>query len=133
VCLFTKNGVLMRKWRSPDVSIEDEWAVTHQIVILKSYRQKILSIALETPLSGHMGMNKTCQKIPNHFYWPSLRKDVAEFCKLCHPCQMVVKPNQTKAPLQHIPAVHKSSAYHPQSQGALERWHQTLKTMMKIY
>ena len=28
---------------------------------------------------------------------------------------------------------HKSSAYHPQSQGALERWHQTLKTMMKIY
>ena len=28
---------------------------------------------------------------------------------------------------------YKSSAYHPQSQGALERWHQTLKTMMKIY
>ena len=26
-----------------------------------------------------------------------------------------------------------SSAFHPQSQGALERWHQTLKTMMKIY
>ena len=28
---------------------------------------------------------------------------------------------------------YKSTAYHPQSQGALERWHQTLKTMMKIY
>ena len=28
---------------------------------------------------------------------------------------------------------YKSSAYHPQSQGALERWHQTLKTMMGIY
>ena len=28
---------------------------------------------------------------------------------------------------------YKSSAYHPQSQGALERWHQTLKTMMRIY
>ena len=26
-----------------------------------------------------------------------------------------------------------SSAYHPQSQGALERYHQTLKTMMKAY
>ena len=26
-----------------------------------------------------------------------------------------------------------SSAFHPQSQGALEPWHQTLKTMMKIY
>lgn len=28
---------------------------------------------------------------------------------------------------------YKSSAYHPQSQGALEQWHQTLKTMMRIY
>ncbi|XP_072182296.1 uncharacterized protein [Diadema setosum] len=27
----------------------------------------------------------------------------------------------------------KSSAYHPQSQGALERYHQTLKTMLKVY
>ena len=28
---------------------------------------------------------------------------------------------------------HNSSAYHPESQGALERFHQTLKTMMKSY
>ena len=27
----------------------------------------------------------------------------------------------------------KSSAYHPQSQGSIERFHQTLKTMMRIY
>lgn len=26
-----------------------------------------------------------------------------------------------------------SSAYHPQSQGALERFHQTLKTMIRTY
>ena len=28
---------------------------------------------------------------------------------------------------------HRSSAYHPQSQGAIERFHQTLKTMMRSY
>ena len=28
---------------------------------------------------------------------------------------------------------YRSSAYHPQSQGVLERWHQTLKNMMRIY
>ena len=81
----------MRKWRPPDVSVEDEWAVKHQIVIPKSYRQEILSMAHETPLAGHMGINKTSQKILNHFYWPSLRKDVVEFCKSCHACQMVGK------------------------------------------
>lgn len=215
----------MRKWRPPDVSVEDEWAVKLQIVVPKSYRQDILSMAHETPLAGHMGITKTRQKILNHFYWPSLRKDVVEFCKSCHACQIVGKPNQTipKAPLQPIPAVqepfsriiidcvgplpktrsgnqylltimcastrfpeaiplrnikaktivkaltkfftlvglpssiqsdqgsnfmsgvfqqvmhelgitqYRSSAYRPQSPGALERWHQTLKTMMRIY
>ena len=59
VCLFTKNGVLMWKWRPPNVSVEDEWAVKHQIVVPKSYRQEILRMAHETPLSGHMGVNKT--------------------------------------------------------------------------
>ena len=224
-CFFTKNGVLMRKWRPPDIPAEDEWAVKYQIVVPKSYRQEILSLAHETPLAGHMGINKTYEKILNHFYWPNVRKDVAEFCRSCHACQMVGKPNQTipKAPLKPIPAVeepfsriivdcvgplpktrsgnqylltimcatsrfpeaiplrnikaktivkaltkfftlvglpssiqsdqgsnfmsgvfqqvmyelgitqYKSSAYHPQSQGALERWHQTLKNMMRIY
>ena len=28
---------------------------------------------------------------------------------------------------------YKSSAYHPQSQGALKQWYETLKTMMRIY
>ena len=28
---------------------------------------------------------------------------------------------------------HKSSAYHPQLQGAIKRFHQTLKTMMRSY
>ncbi len=31
--------------------------------------------------------------------------------------------------IQHV----VSSAYHPESQGALERFHQTLKTMLKTY
>lgn len=225
VCFFTKNGVLMRKWRPPNVSADDEWAVKYQIVVPKVYRPEILSMAHETPLAGHMGVNKTQQRILNHFYWPNLRKDVAEFCRSCHACQVVGKPNQTipKAPLQPIPAIkepfshiivdcvgplpktksgnqylltimcastrfpeaiplrnikartivkaltkffslvglpnsiqsdqgsnfmsgifqqvmnelgirqYKSSAYHPESQGALERWHQTLKNMMRIY
>ena len=28
---------------------------------------------------------------------------------------------------------YKSTAYHPESQGTLERFHQTLKNMMRIY
>lgn len=37
----------------------------------------------------------------------NVRKDVAEFRRSCHACQMVEKPNQTipKVPLKPIPAV----------------------------
>ena len=106
VCFYTKNDVLMRKWRPSDVPADDEWAVKHQIVVPSSYRPHILSLAHDTPMSGHLGINKTYQRILEHFYWPNLRKDVVEFCRSCHTCQMVGKPNQTlpKAPLQPIPA-----------------------------
>ena len=225
VCYYVKNGILMRKWRPPDVSAEDEWTVNHQIVIPRVYRPEILNLAHETPMSGHLGVNKTYHKILNHFYWPGLKSDVSQHCKSCHTCQMVGKPNQTipKAQLQPIPAFdepfsrviidcvgplpktkkgceylltimcastrfpeaiplrnikaktivnalvkfftfvglpksiqsdqgsnfmsgifqqvmyelgikqYKSSAYHPESQGALERFHQTLKNMIRSY
>ena len=54
----------MRKWRSP---AGDEWAVNHHFVVPKIYRSEILSLAHETPLSGHLGVNKTYHKILNHF------------------------------------------------------------------
>lgn len=38
------------------------------------------------------------------------------------------------ATMKNLSITHQvSSAYHPESQGALERWHQTLKTMLKKY
>ena len=215
----------MRKWRSPEVSADDEWAVNHQIVVPKIYRSEILSLAHETPMSGHLGVNKTYHKILNHFYWPGLKTDVSNYCRSCHTCQVVGKPNQVipKAGLQPIPAFdepfsriiidcvgplpktksgneylltvmcastrfpeaiplrniktktivkalvkfftfvglpksvqfdqgsnfmsgifqqvmhelgikqYRSSAYHPESQGALERFHQTLKNMIRSY
>ena len=106
ICFYIKNGVLMRKWRSPEIPADDEWAVNHQIVVPKIYRSEILSLAHETPMSGHLGVNKTYHKILNHFYWPGLKSDVSNYCRSCHTCQVVGKPNQVipKAGLQPIPA-----------------------------
>ena len=49
VCYYVKNGILMRKWRPPDVSAEDEWTVNHQIVIPRVYRPEILNLAHVRP------------------------------------------------------------------------------------
>ena len=225
VCYYVKAGVLMRKWRPPDCEVSDEWRIMHQVVVPLVYREEILSLAHDTLLAGHLGVNKTYNKVMTHFYWPGLQKDVRQYCKTCHTCQMVGKPNQNipKAPLQPIPAFeepfsrvlidcvgplprtktgneylltimctstrfpeaiplrnikaktickalihfftlvglpkaiqsdqgsnfmsgifqqvmhelqitqYRSSAYHPESQGALERFHQTLKNMLRAY
>ena len=57
ICFYIKNGILMRKWRSSEIPADDEWAVNHQIVVPKIYRSEILSLAHETPMSGHLGVN----------------------------------------------------------------------------
>ena len=103
---YIKSGILMRKWHSPEVPTDDEWTVNHQIVVPKIYRSEILSLVHETPMSGHLGVNKTYLKILNHFYWPGLKADVSNYCKSCQTCQVVDKPNQVipKAGLQPIPA-----------------------------
>ena len=104
MCYYIKNGILMRIWRPFDVPADDEWAVHHQIVVSKSYRHEMLSIAHESPMSGHLGINKNYHKIINHFYRPGLKSDVPKYCRTFHTCQMVGKPNQTipKTQLQPI-------------------------------
>uniref|UniRef100_A0A9J8CV35 Gypsy retrotransposon integrase-like protein 1 n=1 Tax=Cyprinus carpio carpio TaxID=630221 RepID=A0A9J8CV35_CYPCA len=222
---FVSDGVLMRKWTDPKISREDDWSSVFQVVVPEVYRSDILYLAHDHCLSGHLGVRKTLDRVLRHFYWPGVRSDVAQYCRSCHVCQVVGKPNQSipAAPLHPIPAIGEpfehvlidcvgplprtksgnqylltimcattrfpeavplrkitapaiskalikfftvfglprvvqsdqgsnfmsrlfsqllkqfsiqhnvSSAYHPESQGALERFHQTLKTMLKTY
>ena len=59
VCYYIKNDILLRKWRPPDVSADDEWTVNHQIVVPRAYRPEIFNLAHETPMPGHLGVNKS--------------------------------------------------------------------------
>ena len=78
---YVRNGVLMRKWRPPNVPASEEWSVVHQIVVPKVYQSEILKLAHESSMGGHLGINKTYSKITKHLYWPQIRHCVAEFCK----------------------------------------------------
>ena len=224
-CFYLQNGILMRKAKPKYKNFNDETKEMHQILTPECCKQDILRMAHDLPFAGHMGVNKTYSRILPYFYWPGLKKDVVNYCKSCHACQMVGKPNQLipVAELKPIPAFEEpfshimidcvgplpktkaghqylltimcsstrfpeaiplrtittekvvdaltqfftryglprvvqsdqgtnftstmfeqvmkklgichrlSSAYHPQSQGALERFHQTLKSMLRKY
>uniref|UniRef100_A0A8C6KSI9 Gypsy retrotransposon integrase-like protein 1 n=1 Tax=Nothobranchius furzeri TaxID=105023 RepID=A0A8C6KSI9_NOTFU len=221
---FLRNDVLMRFWNNPAAK-GAPWGTFNQIVIPTRYRNKVVSLAHESQWAGHLGIRKMYQIILEHFFWPGMKRDVAEYCKRCHVCQISGKPNQLPAPASlhpihvignpfdtivvdcvvplprsksgkkylltimctstHFPEVFPlstitaktvtriltqyfslfglprvlqtdqgtnfkselfrkvaqtlgihhvvSSAYHLESQGALERWHQTFKSMLKKY
>ena len=220
-----KDDILMRKWSPTECGNSEKGETVYQIVVPTVYRREVLELAHDLPMSGHLGVRKTHNRVLQHFFWPGLKRDVAKWCKECHTCQLSGKPNQNipQAPLHPIPAFdepfshiiidcvgplpktksqneylltimcsstrfpeaiplrsiktntilkalikfftlfglpksiqsdqgtnfmahafqqvmnqlgikqYKSSAYHPESQGALERFHQTLKTMIRMY
>ncbi|CAB3989654.1 Transposon Tf2-9 poly [Paramuricea clavata] len=73
-----------------------------QIVIPKSFRSRVLSIAHE----GHQGIVKTKMLVRSKVWWPGIDKQVQQMVKECVPCQAAVhqspkcKPplNMTKLP-----------------------------------
>ena len=38
---------------------------------------------------GHLGINKTHNKVSSRFYWHNIREDVMQYCKTCEQCQWV--------------------------------------------
>ncbi len=221
---YWEDNVLMRKWNSV-TNEKANLAPRYQIVLPSVVRAAVLKLAHDHIMGGHLGVNKTFQRVSHYFYWPGLRTSVANYCRSCRECQMVGKPNQVvrPVPLCPIPVMGEpferlildcvgplpksreghqyilslmcaatrfpeavplrnlkaktvvkelikfcslfglprviqtdrgtnftskvfkqvlddltvahvtSSAYHPQSQGALERFHQTLKTTLKTH
>ena len=54
-----------------------------------------------------MGVRKTLHRVSELFYWPKMKRDIKQFVKTCHECQIVGNPNVKvpKAPLIPIPSV----------------------------
>ena len=52
----------MRKWKQ-DFPVGDKWTAIQQIGVQSVYRSEILSMAHDTPMSSHIGINKTYQTL----------------------------------------------------------------------
>ena len=77
----------------------------NQLLLPKQCRQKVLQLAHSIPLSGHMGRDRTLQRIQQRFYWPSLFQDVDTYCCSCPECQKVSTPKKQRFPLIPLPVM----------------------------
>jgi hypothetical protein len=101
VAYFIYGNLLMRKWTS-HVEVDGDWNALYQLVIPTAFRQNGLSLTHQW--SSHLGITMTDDRILQHFFWPGLKQDVAQFCLTC---QITGKPNQviSPAPLCPIPVI----------------------------
>ena len=57
-------------------------------------------------MGGHLGIQRTKQKVISNFYWPGVNGDVTSYCRSCDICQKTVdKGRQGKAPLGEMPII----------------------------
>jgi transposase InsO family protein len=102
---FIQNGVLFRKWRHrDDIAVEGNYL--KQIVVPTQLRAKVLQLAHDLPMAGHLGTKKTLDRLLPLFFWPRVSAEVKEYCKTCSKCQLIGKSTaKHKAPLVLPPII----------------------------
>ena len=90
------NGLLYKRTERDTNTVED-----FALAVPQKYRDELLAVSHSCISSGHLGVNKSKQRLQAHFYWPKLYRDVADYVKRCKICQLT-SPLQTKerVPLQ---------------------------------
>ena len=99
---YWQDGLLYHQWRPHG---DETDIVVNQLVLPQQCREKVLSLAHSIPLAGHLGKEKTRKRIMQHFYWPTIYKDVEHFCRCCRQCQKSSNKGVPKAPLVPLPII----------------------------
>ena len=73
-----------------------------QLVIPLAFRKIVLESAHDGYLGGHLGIEKTTDKISKSYYWSTMLKDVMQYVQSCETCQRK-KLVKERRPMQDMP------------------------------
>ncbi|XP_061757255.1 uncharacterized protein LOC133553258 [Nerophis ophidion] len=73
-----------------------------QLLVPKNRREMIFQAGHFNPMAGHMGYDKTLNRIMVRFYWPGIRVGVRRWCASCPDCQLVNPAATPRAPLRPL-------------------------------
>ena len=98
---FKRDGLLVRRW----APLKEEDMPVDQVVLPRECRSTVLHLAHTIPLAGHLGKKKTAKRIMGRFYWPTVFRDVADYCRSCPECQKSTHRRVARAPLIPLPVI----------------------------
>ena len=58
----------MRKWSPTESDNSEKCETVYQTVVPTVHRQEVLELAHDLPMSGHLGVRKTCNRVLKHFF-----------------------------------------------------------------
>ena len=72
-------------------------------MVPRQCQERVLQLAHDVPMGGHLGIEKTKDKILKWYYWPRIFKDVSQHSRSCGPCQKTAKRSHgEKVPLINV-------------------------------
>ena len=96
-----QKGVLYREFEQVRGQTSN---IMKQVVVPSEHRKRVMSLAHESIVGGHLAAKKTIDRITTSFHWPGITSDVTRFCRSCEICQETVsKGKVTKVPLGEMP------------------------------
>ena len=97
---FLQDGLLYKTWVRSGYE-----GTVEQLVLPQSCRGLVLQLAHSIPLAGHLSKVKMTNQIFQRFYWSTVYKDVARYCRACIACQKASGRRPMKAPLIPLPII----------------------------
>jgi len=73
-----------------------------QLVVPAPLRQEILIGGHDYPTAGHLGVNKTYEKLRDRYFWPKMFADIQHWVLSCSHCQMKSPRQRQTAPVLPI-------------------------------
>ncbi|KAJ8932554.1 hypothetical protein NQ318_004708 [Aromia moschata] len=128
--LCLRDGLLHRKWESPDGV-----SAVYQLVLPKARIHQVLEELHSSPSGGHFGVTRTLARVRDRFYWVNCRRDVEEWCKRCDLCSAKKGPNtRSRGKMVHR---RKSGTILPEFvedlRERMDRIHQFAREKLKIH
>ncbi|XP_053388947.1 uncharacterized protein LOC123538510 [Mercenaria mercenaria] len=67
-----------------------------QVVVPVPYRRRVMELAHESIVGGHLSSQKTSDRVMTSFYWPGICSDVTRFCRSCDICQRTIPKGRVR-------------------------------------
>lgn len=68
---------MYRKWETDDTQTQ------LQLIVPSVKQAEIIKYYHDIPSAGHLGIDKTLERIKNKFYWPNMKESIEEYIKTC--------------------------------------------------